>query len=211
LKPIIFGGGQEFGMRSGTENTQSILAFAEVVKNLKIKEEFEKVSVLNQYAREFFLVDSLCHSERVKTTEESSQQISNQEADEVCHCEEQSDVAIQSLLCHPDQSGGISSLNIVLNSPDTASPYILSLSFEGVRGETLVHMLEKEDIIIGTGSACSSKKGALNRTLEAMGKTKSQNEGAIRISFSNKNTLSEVQTACEKILLAYKCLLEKLI
>lgn len=35
LKPIIFGGGQEFGLRSGTENTPAIMAFAEVVSKRK--------------------------------------------------------------------------------------------------------------------------------------------------------------------------------
>lgn len=160
LKPIIFGGGQEFGVRSGTENTASIFAFAKVANNLKIHENFDKIVKLNSYVRE-------CFSE---TT------ISDK---------------------------------ISFNSAQDASPYILSLSFEGVRGETLVHMLEQKDIIIGTGSACSSKKGTLNRTIEAMGKTKIQNEGSVRISFSADNTLDEIKVACERILEAYKSLFVK--
>ena len=39
LKPIIFGGGQEFGLRSGTENVQYILAFGKLCENLNIQEK----------------------------------------------------------------------------------------------------------------------------------------------------------------------------
>ena len=99
---------------------------------------------------------------------------------------------------------------VEINSPKDASPYVLSLSFCGVRGETLVHVLEGDDVIIGTGSACSSKKGALNRTLEEMGKTKEENEGAVRISFSKETTLDEVKQACNIIYDSYLKLKEKL-
>ncbi len=50
LKPSVFGGGQEFGIRSGTENTCGILAFkksAEIIcKNLK--SNYDKVLTLKQ-------------------------------------------------------------------------------------------------------------------------------------------------------------------
>ena len=98
---------------------------------------------------------------------------------------------------------------IKINSPKSASPYILSLSFEGIRGETLVHILEEKGVIVGTGSACSSKK-TTNRTLEAIGLSREQIEGAIRISFSHENKEDEVLKACEIIEEGYKTLLEKL-
>lgn len=158
LKPIIFGGGQEFGLRSGTENTMFTLAFGEIAKSLKIKENFEKTNEIRNYVRNFF-----------------------------------------------ENKDGVE-----INSPKDASPYVLSLSFCGVRGETLVHVLEGDDVIVGTGSACSSKKGALNRTLEEMGKTKEENEGAVRISFSKETTLDEVKQACDIIYNSYLKLKEKL-
>ena len=190
LKPIIFGGEQEFGIRSGTENTQSILALSEVVKNFKIREDIEKVKILNNYVRDFFkLKADFCHSEVNKVTEESSQP--------------------NRFLASLRMTETINP-KIKLNSPENASPYILSFSFEGVRGETLVHMLENKGVIIGTGSACSSKKGSLNRILESIKLTKKQNEGSVRISFSNENTLKEIKIACEKILETYIELLSKL-
>lgn len=158
LKPIIFGGGQEFGLRSGTENTMFTLAFGEIARSLKIKESYDKINEIRNYVRNFF-----------------------------------------------ESKDGVE-----INSPKDASPYVLSLSFCGVRGETLVHVLEGENIILGTGSACSSKKGALNRTLEEMDKTKEENEGAVRISFSKETTLDEVKQACDIIYNSYLKLKDKL-
>lgn len=158
LKPIIFGGGQEFGLRSGTENTMFTLAFGEIARSLKIKEYFDEINEIRNYVRNFF-----------------------------------------------EGKDGVE-----INSSKDASPYVLSLSFCGVRGETLVHVLEGDDVIVGTGSACSSKKGALNRTLEEMGKTKEENEGAVRISFSKETTLDEVKQACNIIYDSYLKLKEKL-
>lgn len=87
-----------------------------------------------------------------------------------------------------------SGIKFILNSQNNTSPYILSISIPGLRGEVLVHALEKHDIIIGTGSACSSKKSE-NRTLMAMNRSKAEIEGNIRISFS----VSEIGLDCKKI------------
>ncbi len=93
---------------------------------------------------------------------------------------------------------------IVINGND--SPYILSLSIDGIRGETVLHMLESEGVIIGTGSACSSSK-VENRVLQNMGRTKSQILGSIRISFSKYNTMQEIDTASTIIVEAIQKLL----
>ena len=77
-------------------------------------------------------------------------------------------------------------------------PYILSLSFPGIRGETVLHMLEQDDIIIGTGSACSASKVG-NRVLEEIGRNKSEIQGSIRISFGIYNTKEEIIIAAGKL------------
>jgi cysteine desulfurase len=71
----------------------------------------------------------------------------------------------------------------VCNSNDECLPYILSLSFDKIKGEVLMYALESDGILISTGSACSSKKAG-NRTLQAMGKTDTEIIGSVRISFS---------------------------
>ncbi|GAU79193.1 cysteine desulfurase family protein [Fusibacter sp. 3D3] len=82
---------------------------------------------------------------------------------------------------------------------DRTSPYILNVSFRGIKGEVLLHTLEMHSIYVSTGSACSSKKKSYSHVLEAMALDDERLEGAIRISFSKMNTLEEVIKASEII------------
>jgi len=92
---------------------------------------------------------------------------------------------------------------IKINSSIDCSPYIISLSMSGVNGETLVHMLEQDEIYIGTGSACNSKKHH-NRILESMGVGSDVQKASVRISFGVQNTESEVEYGIQKICDNYK-------
>jgi cysteine desulfurase len=58
----------------------------------------------------------------------------------------------------------------------------------------LVHSLEVDEILVSTGSACSSKKAG-NRMLESMGKSLSDVIGSIRISFSPYEEFNEEYVA----------------
>ena len=51
LSPIVFGGGQELGMRSGTENVPGIAAFGEAVRigRSAVRDRYEKMSDLRDY------------------------------------------------------------------------------------------------------------------------------------------------------------------
>lgn len=49
----------------------------------------------------------------------------------------------------------------IIVSPES-SPHILMLALKGVRGEVMLHSLEDYGILIGVGSACSSKKASIN-------------------------------------------------
>ena len=91
--------------------------------------------------------------------------------------------------------------DVLLNGPsvETAAPHILNLSFLGVRGEVLMHALERYGILVSTGSACSSKKAGKNRILNAAGITGARQEGAIRFSFCPFNTLEEADNAAAVI------------
>ena len=87
--------------------------------------------------------------------------------------------------------------NIKLNSynEDDFSPYILNVSFRGVRGEVLLHFLEESGIYVSTGSACSSKERARiggSYVLKSLGLTNDEIGGGIRFSFSDDNKLDEV-------------------
>lgn len=63
--------------------------------------------------------------------------------------------------------------------------HIVSFSFNGIRGEVMLHFLESKGIIVGTGSACSSKKAA-ERIPNALGLSGAFREGTLRISFNER-------------------------
>ena len=147
VAPLIFGGGQENGLRSGTENVFGIKVFqyAGEERYSDIKESFEKVKRVNAYIRE-----------------------------------------------NLDKS-----LFTVL-SVENASPYILCVSAEGLRGEVVMHALENYGITVGNGSACSSRN-RYSRILTACGYNNRILDGVIRVSFSHESTLSEAEEFTVKI------------
>ena len=61
LAPVIYGGGQEGGLRSGTENVPGIAAFAEAVRIAAegLSQNFEKLNSLREYFLERLNEDSL--------------------------------------------------------------------------------------------------------------------------------------------------------
>lgn len=150
LFPLIFGGGQENGYRSGTENVFGIKVFeyAATERYSVIKENFEKVSKIRQ-----FIAENLDKS--VFTV--------------------------------------ISDI-----SENKSSPYLLSISAKGLRGEVLMHELETCGIIVGNGSACSSKN-RYSRVIEACGYDAETLDGVIRISFSPENTAEEAKEFADKV------------
>ncbi|KLE15104.1 cysteine desulfurase family protein [Clostridium sp. C8] len=88
-----------------------------------------------------------------------------------------------------------------INSPlrEDFTPYILNVSFIGVRAEVLLHLLEDKDIFVATGSACTSKTSASSGSyvIRALGLEKKEIESAIRFSFSRFNTKEEVDEVVE--------------
>lgn len=77
---------------------------------------------------------------------------------------------------------------------DGFSPYILNISFLGVRAEVLLHLLEEQNIYVATGSACTSKSSAAHGSyvIKSLGLSNKEVESAIRFSFSYENTKEEV-------------------
>lgn len=154
LKPFIVGGGQEMGLRSGTENTFGAMAFALAVEEYQkhLKENTERMTTLRDR-----MLENLADIEDMRVL-----------------------------------------------SPKDGAPHILNLAFPGLRGEVLLHVLEEQGIYISTGSACSSKKGKLSRTHQALGVGPQVAESAVRISFCKDNTLEEIDIASSAIREALK-------
>ena len=90
------------------------------------------------------------------------------------------------------------------------SPYILTAWFDGVNAETLVRALHDEGVLVGKGSACSTKKSG-NRILESIGFDHDKIKSHIRISFSELNSLEEIEKAGQVILSKYNSIREKVL
>ena len=81
-------------------------------------------------------------------------------------------------------------------------PSVLNISFEGTRGEVLLHTLEQDGIYVSTGSACSSHKTGDSHVLSAMSMTHKEIEGALRFSFSEFNTIEEMDHVIDRVKIA---------
>lgn len=152
IKPQIAGGGQQNGLRSGTENTCGIAGLRAAV------ESYPADGLARMRAMKALLVE-LLEKELPETTV----------------------------------------LGLPVNDPMSAG-HILNVAFPPVRAETLLHALEGDGIYVGTGSACSSKKGKRSVVLTAMHCAPAAMDGAIRISLCPENTEDEMRYAAQKII-----------
>ena len=143
LTPLLHGGGQEEGFRSGTENVFGAMVFA--------------------YAAEKRFTALPDVQKRLLTYREELASLL--------------DAAIFTRI-----------------SPKNGSEYILTVSAEGVRGEVLQRMLWDKGVVVGTGSACSSKHPH-SRILQACGYGNSILDGVLRFSFSVDTTAEEITEA----------------
>ena len=144
VRPIIYGGGQERGQRSATENTPGIAGLAKAVELAmeNMDASHEKVMEVKRTLAEGILRD-------------------------------------------------IPKTHINGPSIEEASPYVLNVSFNGLRSEVLLHSLEESEIYVSAGSACSSKKKGGSHVLRSLGLSEERIEGAIRFSFCRYNTVEE--------------------
>ena len=90
------------------------------------------------------------------------------------------------------------------NKTCSTSPYILNMSFLGVKAEVLVRLLSENGVHASMGAACNSKSKDKS-ALEKMGFSKEVAESAVRFSFSHLNNLDEAVRACE---IVEKCVIK---
>ena len=155
VNPLVNGGGQEHGLRSGTEFVGGIISLSSAIEKATLLID-ENSNRYIEYKR--IIVDAL------------------------------NDIP-----------------NYKVNCIDNCSPAIISLAFADIKGEVLLHMLEKYDIIVGTGSACSSQNKQ-SRIAKAIGLPSNYSEGIIRISFSKYNDNEQVKYLAEKLSFCVKSL-----
>ena len=156
LRPILFGGGQQKNLRSGTENVPGIAALALAAKKAYElqKESFDHMTEL----REHFLKEVLGRLPETKV------------------------------------NGG----DMDAVKAGKQAPWIVSLSFPGLRSEVLLHALEEKEVYASAGSACASNHSdRTSATLRAIGLKKELSDATLRFGFSRFTTKEELTYAAE--------------
>ncbi len=144
LKPMIYGGGQQSNLRSGTENVPGVAGLGVAAKEMYRDHE---AKILHLLGLKDYLIDRM------------------EELD-----------------------------GTVVNSKKgrESAPQIVSVSFEGVRSEVLLHALEEKGIYVSSGSACSAHHPGISGTLKGIGVHQRLLESTVRFSFGMFNTKDEI-------------------
>lgn len=139
IHPCMYGGGQQRGMRSGTENVPGIAGLGLAAERM-YKDLVPHTEHLYELKRYFI------------------QQISEMDGARVNACRKE--------------------------DLEKTAPHIISVSFEGIRSEVLLHALEEDEIYVSSGSACSSHHPGISGTLKAIGIPDRLLDATLRFSFS---------------------------
>ena len=91
-----------------------------------------------------------------------------------------------------EKNGGIS-----INYRGEKSPYVNSISVDGLKSEVLLHYLEKREIFVSSGSACS--KGKKSGVLAEFRIPVQNMDTTLRISFSPDTTEEDLLGLMEGI------------
>ena len=78
-------------------------------------------------------------------------------------------------------------------------PQIISVTFVGVDGESLVTKLDMNGVAVSTGSACTSNSLSVSHVMTAIGLTNDNARSTIRFSLGKNNSYEELDSAIATI------------
>lgn len=151
LKPTVLGGGQERGLRSGTENVAGTIGFAmaaELASKARTSEN-ERLSTLRNKLESLLM-------ERLKTA-------------------------------------------VITGSTKHRLPGHLHISFPGIDAERVIFILENEDVLVATGSACSANKGTASHVLRALELPEDVINGSLRLTLGRQTNDEDIIKAAALI------------
>jgi len=149
LTPLLYGGGQEHHLRSGTLATHQIVGMGEA----------------------FALVRSTLSEELTRVARLKARLVQGLEA-----------------------IGGV----LINGDPAHSVPHILSVSIEGVEGESLLAAV-RSTIAVSTGSACSSAGAEPSYVLRALGRSDRLAEASLRFSLGRYTQPADIERAVEVV------------
>ena len=102
-----------------------------------------------------------------------------------------------SVLCEKAVSMLSQTEGVTVQSKAPCSPYVLSISVNGLRSETMLHFFAEKGIYVSSGSACS--KGKQSGVLQQFGIKQNAADSTLRLSFCAENTEEELAAFCEAL------------
>lgn len=82
---------------------------------------------------------------------------------------------------------------VLVGDKDQRLPNNLYVRFKGVRGDTLMHLLNDYGICVGTGSACSSGSDKPSHVALAYGLTENEAMECVRFTLSDSTTYDDIE------------------
>ena len=144
IKPMIYGGGQQNNLRSGTENVPGVAGLGAAAREMYRDHEAKAAYLAGL---KDYLIDRVEELDGITVNSKRGQ---------------------------------------------GSAPQIVSVSFEGVRSEVLLHALEDRGIYVSSGSACSAHHPGISGTLKGIGVHQRLLESTVRFSFGMFNTKDEI-------------------
>lgn len=152
FKSSIIGGGQEEGLRSGTENVFGIVAMGKAMELYN----YSPLKAQHYHDLKYAFIRELAKR---------------------CPVE-----------FHINQIAGNSHVDNIAN-----------VSFKNINGESLAILLDYNGFCVSTGSACHSANLEESATIKTLNLPEEYRLGSIRVSFSEENTIEEVERLVEAI------------
>lgn len=152
LAPRIVGGGQEAGLRSGTENVAGVVGFAEAVRIATDKRAYEAKRLAT--LRDILETTLAARFPAAVLSGHPKQRLAN--------------------FCH--------------------------ISFPGVDAERIVFLLEMQQVLVATGSACAANSGTRSEVLMSIGLDDMTADGSIRLTLGRDSSEEAVRYGATKII-----------
>lgn len=170
LQPVVVGGGQERGLRSGTENVPALIGFATAAAEAKKHLSYHR----KQYQE---MANALRQALKTLTQEPNSEPYTS--------------------IISQDSKNGNAYIPepIFLGNPKHQLVNFMPVCFPGIDAERLIYKLEQQEVYVSTGAACAANKGSKSHVLAAIGLSDQEIAGSLRISLGSTNTLDQIRSA----------------
>jgi len=184
IRPLIWGGSQEFGLRSGSQNPGLIAAFhasAQAAYENQAQNLVQVTDLQTQLLAGLLKHGLISHGLLTQTLNPPQEGLSRFSS------HSHAGLSVTHNKPVPQDSAPLT-----CQSSRGGSPYILSLGVPFFPAPALARLLEEQGCIVSVGSACQSKKSGPDPVLEGFGFPLQTQSSAIRISLSHQNTSEEI-------------------